>query len=143
MNVAVQLGAGATMPEYKSRGAAGFDIAINESGVIEPGKVRLLGTGLVFRMEGAVDHFLAIFARSSLHKKGLMLANSVGVLDKDYCGPDDELKLALYNFTDSPVCVESGDRLAQGIFLPYERGCFYSTTLTGQNRGGFGSTGQR
>ena len=64
-------------------------------------------------------YFLGIFARSSTPlKRGLMVANGVGVIDADYCGPADEIKIQVLNITDAPVKVTAGDRLAQGIVLP-------------------------
>ena len=61
---------------------------------------------------------LGIFARSSTPlKRGLMIANGVGIVDSDYCGPTDEVKIAVMNFTDAPVPVNAGDRIAQGLLL--------------------------
>jgi dUTP pyrophosphatase len=88
-------------------------------------------------------HFLAIFARSSTPlKHGLMLANGVGVLDADYCGPTDELKIQLLNVTTKPVSVKAGERLAQGIVLQAPRVEFVESEATAPSRGGFGSTGR-
>jgi dUTP pyrophosphatase len=86
--------------------------------------------------------FLAIFARSSTPlKRGLMVANGVGVVDSDYCGPADEVKIAVLNFTSEPVRVASGDRIAQGIILPAPQVVWEeSTDLRTDSRGGFGST---
>ena len=44
-------------------------------------------------------------------------ANGVGVIDPDYCGPEDEVKIAVMNFTREPVTVRAGDRIAQGLSL--------------------------
>ena len=53
--------------------------------------------------------FLGIFARSSTPlKRGLMIANGVGVIDPDYCGPADEIKIAVMNFTDEEVTITPG-----------------------------------
>ena len=61
--------------------------------------------------------FLGIFARSSTPmKRGLMVANGVGVVDPDYCGPDDEVKIAVMNFTAAPVTVNR--------VIASRRGCF-------------------
>ena len=66
----------------------------------------------------------------------------VGVIDADYCGPEDEVKIQLLNFTDAPVTVSRGDRLAQGIVLPCPRVEWEEVTDVSQpTRGGFGSTG--
>ena len=95
-------------------------------------------------MIGVPDgYFLGIFARSSTPlKRGLMVANGVGVIDADYCGPDDEIKIQVLNITDAPVKVARGDRLAQGIVLPCPRIEWNEVEeMTVPTRGGFGSTG--
>jgi len=109
--------------------------------IVEPGRVALVPTGLV--IEVPTGMFLAIFARSSTPlKRGLMVANGVGIVDEDYCGPDDEVKIAVLNFTASAVRVAAGDRLAQGMLLPANRVTWQDTdALRKESRGGFGSTG--
>jgi dUTP pyrophosphatase len=87
--------------------------------------------------------FLGIFARSSTPlKRGLMVANGVGVVDSDYCGPTDEVKVAVMNFTPAAVTVKAGDRIAQGILLAAPRvEWIEAEALRDDARGGFGSTG--
>ena len=87
--------------------------------------------------------FLGIFARSSTPlKRGLMVANGVGIVDQDYCGPNDEVKIAVVNFTAAPVHVSTGDRIAQGILLPATKVSWEEVAEVRQeSRGGFGSTG--
>jgi dUTP pyrophosphatase len=126
---------------YGTAGAAAFDLAAAEDLEVPAGAIRLVRTGLVIHVpEG---YFLAIIARSSTPvKRGLILANSVGVIDSDYCGPTDEIKIQLLNVTETAVAVRSGDRLAQGILLPAPRVEWEETEVAaGQSRGGFGSTG--
>ena len=88
--------------------------------------------------------FLAVFARSSTPlKKGLMVANGVGVVDSDYCGPTDEVKIPALNFTTLPVQIARGDRIAQGILLPSPRVEWEEVgELRAGSRGGFGATGK-
>ncbi len=129
------------LPEPATANAAGFDLAAATDLDIPPRSIRLVGTGLVIAVpEG---YFLGILARSSTPlKRGLMVANGVGVIDADYCGPDDEIKIQLLNFTDAPVHVTRGDRLAQGIVLACPRVTWEEVTeMTEPTRGGFGSTG--
>jgi dUTP pyrophosphatase len=129
------------LPQPATGHAAGFDLAAAVDIDIPPRSIRLVGTGLVIAVpEG---HFLGIFARSSTPlKRGLMVANGVGVVDADYCGPDDEVKIQLLNFTDQAVQVRKGDRLAQGIVLPAPRVDWEEVTeMSVPTRGGFGSTG--
>ncbi len=103
--------------------------------------IALVRTGLVIEVPSG--HFLAIFARSSTPlKRGLMVANGVGVIDPDYCGPGDEVMIQVLNVTDTDVRVKRGDRLAQGIVLPAPRVTWQEVeTIRGATRGGFGATG--
>ncbi len=129
------------LPVYSSPGAAAFDLAAADDVEIGPGEIKLVGTGLVVAVPDG--HFLALFARSSTPlKRGLMVANGVGVLDADYCGPADELKIQLLNVTTAPVSVKAGERLAQGMVLQAPRVEFIDGEATAPSRGGFGSTGQ-
>lgn len=129
------------LPEPATGGAAGFDLAAAADLEVPPHSIRLVGTGLVIAVPDG--HFLGIFARSSTPlKRGLMVANGVGVVDADYCGPDDEIKIQLLNVTDATVKVARGDRLAQGIVLPCPRIEWEEVDeMRVPTRGGFGSTG--
>ena len=129
------------LPSYQTAGAAGFDLASSVDMTVQPGQVTLVPTGLV--IAAPAGHFLGIFARSSTPlKKGLMVANGVGIVDSDYSGPNDEIKIEVYNFTASAVHVTRGDRLAQGVVLPYVRAEWQEGDgPSGPTRGGFGGTG--
>jgi dUTP pyrophosphatase len=129
------------LPRYESDGAAAFDLAASADVEIPPGEVRLVPTGLVVEVPAGM--FLAILARSSTPlKRGLMVANGVGVIDSDYCGATDEVKIAVVNFRSVPVQVRAGDRIAQGIILPAPRVSWEESVEEARpSRGGFGSTG--
>ena len=129
------------LPQYQTAGAAGFDLASSVEMVVLPGEVALVPTGLV--IEVPRGHVLGIFARSSTPlKRGLMLANGVGVVDSDYCGPADEIKIEVLNFTAAPVTIGRGDRLAQGLILPVVRATWEEREPVAPSRGGFGATGR-
>ena len=130
------------LPAYATPGSAAFDLAASETLVIAPGEVRLVPTGLVIEVPAGM--FLGVFARSSTPlKKGLMVANGVGVVDSDYCGPTDEIKIPTINITSSPVEIKRGDRIAQGILLPSPQIEWEEVTeLATTSRGGFGGTGR-
>jgi dUTP pyrophosphatase len=130
------------LPEYGTAGAAAFDLAAAADVSIPAGAMALVPTGLVIEVPEGM--FLGIFARSSTPlKRGLMVANGVGVVDSDYCGPTDEVKIAVYNATSAPVSVHAGDRIAQGILLSAPRVRWQEdSTLRAEARGGFGSTGR-
>ena len=131
------------LPAYQTRGAAGFDLAASVEMTIQPGQVTLVPTGLI--IEVPAGHVLGVFARSSTPlKRGLMVANGVGVVDPDYCGPEDEIKIEVLNFTAAPVTVRPGDRLAQGVILACVRATWDEQTPPRDRptRGGFGATGR-
>ena len=109
--------------------------------VVPAGRVVLVRTGLI--IEVPTGHCLAIFARSSTPlKRGLMVANGVGIIDPDYCGPADEIMIQVLNFTGADVQIRRGDRLAQGIVLPAPRVQWQDVEEISQTtRGGFGATG--
>jgi len=129
------------LPAPATGRAAGFDLASAMDIEIPPGSIRLVGTGLVISVPDG--YFLGIFARSSTPlKRGLIVANGVGVIDPDYCGPGDEIKIQVLNVTAAPVKVAKGDRLAQGIVLPCPQIEWDEVTeMASPTRGGFGSTG--
>lgn len=132
----------AVAPEYKTVGAAGFDLAIVEDVVIPPRTFVKARTGLVVQIPAG--YFLMIASRgSNPGKKGIALANSIGVLDADFCGPTDEMMLFLENITDTEVRLAKGDRVAQGVVLPAPQAAIEEITgdITDADRGGFGSTG--
>ncbi len=129
------------LPTYGTDEAAGFDLAASHDLTIEPRQIALVRTGLVIEVPSG--HCLAILARSSTPlKRGLMVANGVGIVDPDYSGPNDEVMIQLLNVTDAPVRVQRGDRLAQGIVLPAPRVTWQEVDSIRQaTRGGFGATG--
>lgn len=131
----------AALPGYQSAGAAAFDLSAAEDTTVQPGEVALIPTGLAVQVpEG---FFLAIFARSSTPlKRGLIVANGVGVIDPDYSGPQDEVKIAVLNVRAAPGTIARGDRIAQGIVLPAPRITWIEVEDLGTpSRGGFGATG--
>lgn len=136
-----RLHASVTVPVYQTAGAAGFDLAASVDMTVAPGEVALVPTGLV--IQAPAGHFLGVFARSSTPlKRGLMVANGVGIVDPDYCGPTDEIKIEVLNFTSAPVVIARGDRLAQGVIIPYVRARWVEADADGRaTRGGFGTTG--
>jgi dUTP pyrophosphatase len=129
------------LPMYATAESAGFDLWAAADLTVAPGQIALVPTGLVIEVPSG--YFLGIFARSSTPlKRGLLVANGVGIIDPDYSGPDDEVRIQVLNITSSEVTVKRGDRLAQGIVLPAPRVTWDETTvLREETRGGFGSTG--
>ncbi|HYF95501.1 MAG TPA: dUTP diphosphatase [Symbiobacteriaceae bacterium] len=133
--------AGVALPQRKTARSAGYDLAAAADTVIEPGRVALIPTGLKAYM--APDEVLLLTIRSSLAvKRGLMLANGVGVIDADYAdNPDNEghIMVAMANLGQAAVTVGAGERIAQGIFVKYL--ITEADAAGGERQGGFGSTG--
>lgn len=131
------------LPQRKTARSAGYDLAAAETVLIPPGQVRLVPTGLKAYLGRAEVLVLAV--RSSLAaKRSLALANGIGVIDSDYAdNPDNEghILVALHNFGTGPAEVTAGERVAQGIFLPYL--ITVDDEAAGERTGGFGSTGTR
>jgi dUTP pyrophosphatase len=130
-----------SLPAYGTDEAAGFDLAAAHDLTVAPRHIALVRTGLVIEVPSG--HCLAIFARSSTPlKRGLLVANGVGIVDPDYSGPEDEVMIQVLNITDAAVQVRRGDRLAQGIILPAPRVRWQEVKeIRDVTRGGFGATG--
>jgi dUTP pyrophosphatase len=128
------------LPEYKTPGAAAFDFLARAKVEIPPREVGYVPLNVA--CETPDGYFLLLAARSSTHKKGVMLANGIGIGDPDFSGDEDEYTAALYNFTDKPVTIEAGERICQGIFVKLEKAEWEEVdSLGNKSRGGFGSTG--
>lgn len=106
------------VPTYKTRYSAGADLFCAEDIIIPAGKLGRIHTGIKAKMEN--DEVLLLYSRSSTPlKKGLMLANGVGVIDADYYGNpgnDGEIMMEFYNFTDKDVEIKAGEAIGQAIF---------------------------
>ena len=130
------------LPEYKTKGAAAFDLAAREEITIAPNTIGYIPLNVA--IETPKDHLLLVAARSSTHKLGLMPIHGVGIGDSDYRGDEDEYKMPAYNFTKKAVTIEKGTRVAQGILVKFTRANWKEVKkLTSQTRGGFGSTGHK
>lgn len=141
IKVEIFLKEGVLRPSYATYGSVAFDLGSSQDLIIKPKEVCLVPTGLIIRVPKG--YFLMLAARSSTPlKKGLVLLNGIGVIDQDFCGPEDEIKLQVFNYTDSVVQVKKGERLAQGIFVPFARALWKPLKkFKNKTRGGFGSTG--
>ena len=128
------------LPEYKTEGAVAFDLYARNQTRIAPGEsVRIPSNVIIQTPPG---YLLLLAARSSLSKKrGLMLANGIGVIDQDFCGPEDEIQLAIINVGSETHVIERGERIVQGTMIKIERAQWEESEIDAQTRGGFGTTG--
>ncbi len=132
------------LPVRKTKNSAGYDVEAAEDCVIPAFKLgqkpTLVKTGL--KAYCPSDEFLMLCNRSSNPgKKGLILANSVGIIDSDYYGNpenDGHFMFAFYNFKEEDVEIKKGDCVGQAIFMKYFT--VDDDNATGERTGGFGST---
>ena len=129
------------LPRRATAGSAGYDFVSPVSVTLEPGGNALIPTGVRAEMEQG--WVLMLFPRSSLgFKTGIRLGNTVGIIDSDYAGADNEghIMVKLRNPSDRTVTIRQGERFCQGVFLPY--GTAEEAEEPGARHGGFGSTGR-
>src|SRR3989344_2142797 len=84
------------MPEFKTPGAAAFDLAARETVTIKSKQIGYVSLNVA--IEVPKDCFIILAARSSTHKMGLTPGNGIGVIDSDYCGDNDEYNFCVHNF---------------------------------------------
>lgn len=132
------------IPVRKTSLSAGYDIESAEEIVIPSfrmgTKPTLIKTGLKCYMEN--DEYLMLVNRSSNPvKRGLVLANSVGIIDADYYNnPDNDghLMYAFYNYSKEDITIKKEDTIGQAIFMKYL--LVDNDSSNGERKGGFGST---
>ncbi len=129
------------LPVYETHGSVGFDIIAREDTAIEPGNISITASNLI--VEVPHGYMLVVASRSSTPmKKGLTPPHGFGIIDHDYCGPEDEIGVLVYNFTDEIVQIHRGEKIAQGVFVKIDRFEWEEVDkMEGGSRGGFGSTG--
>ena len=135
---------GINLPVRKTKLSAGYDVESAEDTVIPSFKKgmapSLVKTGLKAYMQE--DEYLKLCNRSSNpKKKGLVLANGIGVVDADYYGnPDNDghVMFAFYNIKEEDIQIKKGDTIGQAIFEKYLT--IDEDNAEGERVGGFGST---
>lgn len=131
------------IPEVKTEFSAGADLKVKIDGemVVKPNQIVEIHTGVYLEIpKGYVG---LLFIRSSFGKKGLMLKNSVGVIDSDYRG---EVIAQVVNTSQENIILADGERFSQIVVVP----CLSlkdsievveELNETARGKGGFGSTG--
>ena len=135
---------GINLPVRKTKNSAGYDVEAAENCIVpafKPGqKPTLIKTGLKAYCQP--DEFYMLCNRSSNPgKRGLVMANSVGIIDSDYYGNQDNdghFMFAYYNFFDHDVEIKKGDCIGQAIFKKFLLAD--GDKAQGERTGGFGST---
>ena len=131
------------IPQRSTSGAAGYDFVSPIGVTLEPGKAVNIPTGVGWI--GDEKTFLSIVPRSGLgFKYQMQLANTIGIVDADYALSDNEghihIKIVNRSVDGKTLVIEPGDRIAQGIIMPYLT--VDNDNATETRNGGFGSTGK-
>lgn len=127
-------------PTQGSELATGYDLKVVSEQVILPKEMKLVDTTTALAVPE--DVICLALPRSGICKLGLMLANSVGLIDPDYRGV---IKFAYWNRTDEPVVIKEGERLGQVIFVKTDKVNFIrvdSLDETKRGDNGYGSSGR-
>ena len=125
-------------PKHQTKYSAGADLHANETVVIKPNEIKLVGTGYFLPpiKFGGEDLVFMLCNRSSIaYKRGLIVANGIGVIDQDYC---DEIKVMFINLSCESRVIQKDEKIAQLVPMRYVPGCF--DVVDCKRKGGFGST---
>ncbi len=131
------------LPEYKTAGAVGCDLYARITTKVAPRSLAKIPANVI--IETPPGYMFVVGSRGSTpFRKGLLPPHGIGIGDQDFCGPEDEYQVAVYNFTAQEVVVERGERIAQGIFVPVEIAEWEEVeNMRKPSRGGFGTTGHK
>lgn len=129
------------LPRRATAGSAGYDFFAPCDFTLNPGQITKILTGIRVRIDDG--WVLKIYPRSGLgFKYRLQLNNTVGIIDSDYYGSDNEghiqIKLTNDSRENKTLQVSGGTGFAQGIFVEY--GITEDDDVTEERNGGFGST---
>ena len=129
------------LPIYETDGSVGFDILAREEKIIVSKSTAIIPANII--VEVPKSYMLIVASRSSTPlKKGLMPPHGFGIIDHDYCGPNDEIGVIVYNFKDEDMTVSRGEKIAQGVFVHIDKFEWEEVDeIKEESRGGFGSTG--
>lgn len=131
----------ARLPERSTKNSMAYDFFAIEGFEVKPGEKYMYKSGIKAKMND--DEGLVLNVRSSMGKKGIMLANTSAWIDSDYYdNPDNEGEIGIYfyNYGTETWKVSAGDKVAQGMFIKYL--ITDDDTANGERTGGFGSTGK-
>lgn len=109
------------LPVRSTLHSAGYDFFLPVDTVIKPKETVVVFSDVKSYMQP--NEVLMMFVRSSIGiKRGIVLANGTGIIDADYysnSSNDGNIGLALFNQSNEPVELKAGERVAQGIFVPF------------------------
>jgi len=129
------------LPKFYSDGAVAFDLYSREAASIKPMHVDRLAANISVKVPDGYMLLIRDKSGFSFNNKCIVMG---GIIDQDYCGPDDEILVQLLNLNDKDVVIRFGERIAQAIFVKIDNTFLWDEVenMSDKNRGGFGSTGK-
>lgn len=130
---------GIKLPRRATVGSAGHDISIPFTATIEPNSSLKIPTGIRCKMDEG--YVMLIFPRSSLGiKKGLVILNTIPVIDSDYYNADNEghIFICIKNASNNTMELSKGGNIVQAVFVPF--GISDIECVNSKRVGGIGST---
>ena len=128
------------MPKRATKNSAGYDIYSPIDTTVMPQSMTMIWTNV--KAQFNPDEVLLLCVTSGMGKHGIMVANTLGVIDSDYYGNisnDGNLGFRLYNYSNEPYEIKAGDKIGQGVFVKYLT-VDNEEEITEERVGGFGST---
>lgn len=128
------------IPKRSTKFSAGYDICSPIDVVLAPGEIKTVWTNIKAQCNN--NECILLFIRSSMGRKGITLANSVGLIDADYYSNennDGNIGVALKNNTSEEFRIKKNEKIAQLVFVPYLT-VDEESEITNVRSGGYGST---
>ena len=139
------MGAGIPLPSYATDGSAAMDLraCLSEPLTVQAGETVLVPSGIAISIHDPGLVALLV-PRSGLGiKHGIVLANTIGVIDSDYQG---EIGIGVYNRSTKAYTIEPGERICQMMFVPVTQAALAVVDEfsidSERGAGGFGHTGR-
>ncbi len=132
-----------TLPKRATKHSVGYDFYSPIDEVVHPGETKLIFTNIKAYFN--TDEGLILAVTSGMAKRGVMLANGIGVIECDYAdneSNDGNLGFMLHNFKDTDYVIHKGDKIGQGFFIKYFT-VDDEEEITTVRKGGFGSTDKK
>jgi len=141
--IEVEVLEGGKLPHKAHKSDAGFDVFATEDIMLHPGQI--LKHPLNIKLKLPSNSWARIETKSGLGSKGMLVY--AGVVDQDYRGIPHVIATNLNHFSDEPIVVKKGEKLAQITMNPHSTAFFVEQvesvdTDTQRGEGGFGSTGK-
>ena len=127
-------------PKRATKYSAGYDFYSPIDITIKPNTMEMIWTNI--KAEFNQDEVFILCVTSGMGKYGIMLANTIGVIDSDYfsnVNNDGNIGFRLYNFSNNDYVIKAGDKIGQGIFTKFLT-VDNEVEIKNVRQGGFGST---